>query len=110
MHKSVEEIEGDIFGDHQKYKLEKEGRRIREIFQLETELNSFVNPEVQEQEGERAENIVWDLNDQTLLDFSYPFLLILLPGPRGCTDLVFFKERMFDVIDEEHDSLVNAPP
>ncbi len=46
MHKSVEEIEGDIFGDHQKDKLEEEGRRIREIFKLETELNSFVNPEV----------------------------------------------------------------
>ncbi len=46
MHKSVEEIESDIFGDHQKDKLEEKGLRIREIFKLETELNSFVYPEV----------------------------------------------------------------
>lgn len=46
MHKFVEEMEGHIFSDHQKNELEDQGRRIGQIFSLETKLNIFVHPKI----------------------------------------------------------------
>jgi hypothetical protein len=58
VHEFVAKVKGDVFCDHQKYKLQNESRGAREVFNFETKLTFFVDHQVKTHNDAYTEYIV----------------------------------------------------